>query len=143
MLQPMKLRHLARQAALQVLVSLLLNDTDKATVLAYVHKEFAERLPERGFLELLVDGVLEHRSELDETIQRFAPEWPLHKLDPVERVILELGSFEVLKTDTPAPVAINEAVDLAKEFGDDSAGRFVNGVLSSIAREAGLLSAKT
>ena len=139
----MKMRHLARQAALQVLVSLLLNERDKEQAIAYVHTEFAERLPQREFLEALVDGVLQHRTELDEIVQRFAPEWPLAKLDPVERVILELGSFEVLKTDAPAPVAINEAVDLAKEFGDDSAGRFVNGVLSSIAREAGLLSAKT
>ncbi len=138
----MKLRHLARQAALQVLVSLLLNDEDKQTVIEYVHREFAERLPKRDFVESLVNGVLEHRGELDGQIGKFAPEWPVEKLDPVERAVLEIGSFEILKTETPAAIAINEAVDLAKEFGDDSAGRFVNGVLSSIARASGAIEKK-
>ncbi len=138
----MKLRHLARQAALQVLVSLLLHDEDKQVVIEYVHREFAERLPKSDFLESLVNGVLEHRAELDEQIHRFAPEWPVAKLDPVERAVLEIGSYEILKTETPAVIIINEAIDLAKEFGDDSAGRFINGVLSSIARDAGLLTDK-
>ncbi len=133
----MKLRHLARQATLQVLVSLLLNDEKRETVIEYVHKEFAERLPKRDFLDELVDGVLSNREELDEKIRQYAPEWPIEKLDPVERVTLEIGCYEILNTDIPAAIAINEAVDLAKEFGDESAGRFINGVLSSIAREAG------
>jgi len=138
----MKLRHLARQAALQALTALLLHEEERGIVIEYVHHEFAERLPKRDFLELIVNGVLDHRLELDSIISQFAPEWPIERLDPVERSILEIGTYELLMTDTPPPVAINEAVDLAKEFGDDTAGKFVNGVLGSIARNAGLIAAK-
>lgn len=132
----MKHRHLARQAALQVLTSLLLHTSKEKEVISFVHKEFAERLTDTSFLENLVHGVRKNQEELDKKIQEFAPEWPIEKLDPVERSILELGSFEILHTDIPAPVVINEAVDLAKEFGDDTAGKFINGVLSTIARDA-------
>lgn len=131
----MKHRHLARQAALQVLTSLLLHDDKEENVIAYVHKEFAERLPDSDFLTELVQGVRTNQEEIDTTLAEFAPEWPVEKLDPVERSTLEIGIFELLYSKTPAPVVINEAVDLAKEFGDDTAGKFINGVLSAVARK--------
>lgn len=136
----MKQRHLARQAALQVLTSLLLHDDDRERMTAYVHAEFADRLPDAEFLRQIVDGVIACRPEIDDKIQQFAREWPVDKLDPVERSILEIGCYEIIKTKTPAPVAINEAVELAKEFGDDTAGKFINGVLSAIARDQETLS---
>lgn len=131
----MKHRHLARQAALQVLTSLLLHTENTEKVIEFVHKEFAERLTDDAFLKDLVYGVQKEREVLDAKIYEFAPDWPIEKLDPVERSILEIGAYEILCTETPAPVVINEAVDLAKEFGDDTAGKFVNGVLSAIARD--------
>jgi N utilization substance protein B len=131
----MKQRHLARQAALQVLTSLLLHADEEEKLISYVHKEFAERLADTVFLQELVGGVRQNQEKIDEVIVEFAPEWPVAKLDPVERSILELGIFELLYTQIPAPVVINEAVDLAKEFGDDTAGKFINGVLSSVARK--------
>ncbi len=131
----MKHRHIARQAALQVLTSLLLNDENPKKLVSFVHKEFAAQLSNTDFLEELVHGVLENRKNIDEKIQEFAPEWPIDKLDPVERSILEIGSYEIIHSDTPGPVIINEAVDLAKEFGDDTAGKFINGVLSSVGRD--------
>ncbi len=138
----MKHRHLARQAALQILASLLLNPIEPKEVIGFVHKEFAPRLKKADFLESIVFGVLKHQEELDKRIAHFAPSWPIEKLDPVERSILEMGCFEICQSDTPAPVIINEAVDLAKEFGDDTAGKFINGVLSSIARDHGKISQK-
>lgn len=131
----MKIRHLARQAALQTLTSLLLNNEKKEVVLPFVLKEFAPQITDTHFLEEIIDGVLSERKNLDETISKYAPEWPVEKLDPVERTILEMGCYEILKTDTPHPVVINECVDLAKEFGDDTAGKFINGVLSSISKK--------
>ena len=130
----MKNRHLARQASLQALVSLLLHTEEPEAVIDFVHKEFAPQLNNISFTKNMVLGVLEHQKDIDEKIQEFAPEWPIEKLDPVERTVLEIGTYELCYTDTPAAVIINEAVDLAKEFGDDTAGRFINGVLSSISK---------
>ncbi|QQS58816.1 transcription antitermination factor NusB [Candidatus Peregrinibacteria bacterium] len=137
----MKQRHLARQVAVQVIVSLLLQDADPEEVITFVHEDLNERLASRSFLTLLVYGVLQNREEIDKHIQYFAPEWPIVKLDPVERAILELGSFELTATDTPPAIVINESVELAKEFGDDTAGKFINGVLSSLARHIGKIPA--
>lgn len=131
----MKQRHLSRQAALQALTSLLLQGDEEEKVIDYVHKEFAERLTDISFLQELVHGVRKYQKEIDIILENFAPEWPVEKLDPVERSVLEIGIFELVYTQTPAPVIINEAVDLAKEFGDDTAGKFINGVLSSVARK--------
>ena len=132
----MKKRHLARQTALQVLTALLLNPTQTASeAIAHAAKELAPQLNNLDFLNQLVEGVLAHRETLDAQITELAPQFPIAKLDPVDRSILELGGFEILHYDTPTPVAINEAVDLAKEFGDDAAGRFVNGVLSNLAKQ--------
>lgn len=130
----MKHRHLARQASLQALVSLLLHSEDPENAVDFVHQQFAPQINNITFTKNLVLGVLENQKEIDEKIQKFAPEWPIEKLDPVERTVLEIGVYELSYTDTPAAVIINEAVDLAKEFGDDTAGRFINGVLSSISK---------
>jgi len=140
----MKHRHLSRQAALQILTSLLLNtEQDAAEVIKYIIKEFAPQINNPKLIEELVRGVLEHREQIDIKIFELAPQFPVEKLDPVERVILEIAIFEILHYDTPTAVAINEAVDLAKEFGDNTAGKFINGVLSSVASEVKNNEAKT
>ncbi len=131
----MKLRHLARQAAVQVVTSLLLAEQKPSEAIEYIKTEFAPRLHKDEFLREVVDGVLNNRESIDEKIEQFAPEWPIAKLNPVERAILEIGSYEIMFTETPVAVIINEAVELAKEFGDESAPRFINGVLSSISKD--------
>jgi N utilization substance protein B len=74
-----------------------------------------------------------YKDELDALIGRYAPEWPVEQIALIDRNILRLAIFEILlQDDTPVKVAINEAVELAKEFGSDSSGRFVNGVLGSL-----------
>lgn len=131
-------RHIARTVALQTLVSLLLRDesSDEGAekVFAHVKREFAPELRRQDdFARELVKGVLDRRAVIDPKIQEFAPEWPLEKLSAVERVILEVGVFELMfHLQTPLGVIANEWVELAKEFGDETAGKFVNGVLSTL-----------
>jgi N utilization substance protein B len=92
--------------------------------------------PGEGFARRLVYGVLEHRPVLDAIIQRIAPEWPIEQMAPVDRNILRLAAYEIMVDESAPPkVAINEAVELAKSFGSDSSGRFVNGVLGTLLAE--------
>ena len=97
-------------------------------------------LPEAGrdFARTLVQGVLEHQAELDAIIQENAPEWPLDQVAVIDRNILRIAIFEfAIEGNTPVKVAINEAVELAKLFGSESSGRFVNGVLGTIVSRSG------
>jgi len=92
-----------------------------------------------SFSEELVSGVLQHKSELDALIKKFAPAFPPEQMSIIDRNILRLAIFEILFGDkTPIKVAINEAVELAKEFGSDSSPRLINGVLGSITIERGV-----
>lgn len=92
----------------------------------------------REFARALVEGVEEHRASIDEVISRHAPAFPLSEMAPVDRNVLRLAIYEVLFDNRRAPlrVAINEAVDIAKGYGSESSGRFVNGVLGAVALEA-------
>jgi N utilization substance protein B len=84
----------------------------------------------------LVRGVAEHRERLDEAIAAKATGWPLARMPVVDLNVLRLGAFELAeRADVPVAVVINEAVELAKRFSTDDSGRFVNGVLSALARE--------
>ncbi len=130
----MKARHKARIVALQALYELDCTSHPPGDV--FIQRADENKLPE-GQLEFarqLVFGVLGERKHLDGWIARFAPEWPVDQMAVVERNILRIAlwEFAVDKT-TPVRVAINEAVELAKRFGSDSAPRFINGVLGSLA----------
>jgi transcription antitermination protein NusB len=82
----------------------------------------------------LVNGVLDNRAKLDTVIQRYAPEWPLNQMAIVDRNLLRIAIYEfAVAKETPIKVAINEAIELAKEFGSENAARFVNGVLGTLA----------
>ncbi len=92
-------------------------------------------LPPSGseFARNLVSGVLEHKTYLDELIQKNAPEWPVEQLAIIDRNILRIAIFEIaIDQGTPLKVAINEGVELAKLFGSDSSPRFINGVLGAL-----------
>jgi N utilization substance protein B len=98
-----------------------------------------EALPPEGipFVHHLVYGVLQFKEYLDDLIQRYAPEWPIEQMAPIDRNVLRMALFEFnVDGQTPVKVAINEAVELAKIFGSDSAPRFVNGVLGSLSGES-------
>lgn len=85
----------------------------------------------------LVEGVMAHRTELDAEIERLAPEWPVAQLAPIDRNILRIALFELRhQPETPAAAVIDEAVELAKDFGSEATPKFVNGVLATAVREA-------
>jgi N utilization substance protein B len=103
-------------------------------------QEFAPGLEDGSFIKLLVMTTLNNQEEIDSFIERCAPEWPLNQVTLVDRNVLRLGICELLFGDyaeVPPKVAINEAIELAKSFGGESSGRFVNGVLGTIYRELG------
>ena len=103
-------------------------------------QEFAPGLDDNGFTKELVSGVLKKLQTIDDVIEKAAPEWPIGQIAIVDRNVLRIGLFELLfgdHTEVPPKVAINEAIELAKSFGGDSSGRFVNGVLGTVYREMG------
>jgi len=86
------------------------------------------------FASQLIQGVIKHIEETDDLIAQFAPEWPIDQMAVIDRNILRIAIFEFLiEAETPVKVAINEAVELAKTYGSDSAPRFINGVLGTLA----------
>jgi transcription antitermination protein NusB len=92
--------------------------------------------PVAPFARELVEGVVEHRAELDDLIRRYADRWALERMPIVDRNLLRLGIFELLyRPEIPAGAAINEAVELAKLLSTEDSGRFVNGLLGRVARE--------
>jgi len=89
-----------------------------------------------SFSEELVKGVFQNKSELDALIKKFAPAFPIEQMSIIDRNVLRLAIFEILFSDKiPFKVAINEAIELAKEFGSDSSPRLINGVLGSMTTE--------
>ena len=102
--------------------------------------EFAAGMEDTTFIRDLVNGVIEHINELDKIIEKAAPQWPLEQIAIVDRNVLRLGLYELLfgkRDEVPPKVAINEAIELAKSFGGESSGKFVNGVLGTVYREIG------
>lgn len=98
--------------------------------------EFAPGFNDDGFAQHLVEGVLKNHKQIDEQIKKYATEWPLEQITIVDRNILRLGVFELkFDPEIPSKVAINEAIEMAKTFGGESSGKFVNGVLGAIYKE--------
>lgn len=134
----MKVRHRARVAALQALFEIDCTGHHPTVVLEQRLEENPLPDPSGEFARELVLGVEAYREELDRLIHQYAPEWPVAQIAIVDRNILRIAIYEILFCDdTPTKVAINEAVELAKEFGSDSSGRFVNGVLGTLVAKEG------
>jgi N utilization substance protein B len=128
-------RRLVRRLALQTLYEVDSVGHQAEEVIAR-HIQAQQSLNDGGaaFLRRLVLGTLDLRKELDSLIAECAPEWPVEQLAIVDRNILRLAIWEFMASgETPLKVAINEAVELAKRYGSDSAPRFINGVLGTIA----------
>lgn len=119
------------------------NGRDNSQVDRIIEKnmaEFGEGLDDKTFPKELVEGVLSRIDALDKIITKAAPEWPLDQIAIVDRNILRLGLYELMFGNhdaVPPKVAINEAIELAKNFGGESSGKFVNGVLGTVYRELG------
>lgn len=126
-------RHLSRIAVMQVLFERERRPgVDPAAALAMNHEELGEM--DDDFAKELLAGVLKNEDAMKQSIQDHAPGWTLDRMDPVSRCVLQIGAYELLVSkDAPPAVVMNEAIDIAKEFGTDESGKFVNGVLNAIA----------
>ncbi|MCI0619883.1 transcription antitermination factor NusB [Candidatus Wolfebacteria bacterium] len=136
-------RHLSRSVVLQTLFEHDFSGTDVATISDALHRNAEEFAPGMGdfvFMEKLLRGVLEKQGDIDTIMTKAAPDWPLEKISVVDRNVLRIGLYELLfadRNEVPAKVAINEAIELAKTYGGESSGKFVNGVLGSVYKELG------
>jgi len=128
-------RHLARTIALQTLFAWDFNgqkDGDIERLIADNFTNFAPNFNDGGFVKDLVYGVRDNLAEINKLIVKYATEWPLDQITTIDRNVLRLGIYELLYSAIPPRVAINEAIEVAKSFGGDASGKFVNGVLGAL-----------
>lgn len=131
-------RHLSRSIAMQSLYEWDFSGKKPDELKEIVERniaEFGPGLEDQSFVWQLVTATVQHMGEINKIIESAAPEWPLDQITIVDRNVLRIGLFELLyanKTEVPPKVAINEAIELAKTFGGESSGRFINGVLGTV-----------
>lgn len=135
-------RHLARSTVLQALYEWDFSGKkiNPEEALKRDAAEFAAGSQNETFMITLLNGVISKQNELDNVISSAAPEWPIEKIAILDRNILRIGLFELLfsnREEVPPKVAINEAIELAKKFGGETSGKFVNGVLGAVYKEMG------
>ncbi len=145
-------RHLSRSIVLQTLFEWDFNDAKKTAspegsqpkdikdVIKRNIKEFALGLEDDNFVFSLAENVIKKQGVIDEIIEKAAPDWPINKISIVDRNILRIGLTELLfgdRKEVPPKVAINEAIELAKTFGGENSGKFINGVLGAVYKEMG------
>ncbi len=126
-------RHLSRVAVMQVLFEREKHEVkDFVSALARNMDELGDC--DRDFAQSLLEGAVQKEQDLKDVIQKHAPQWPLERMDPISRCILLVGAYELLfHKDAPQAVVMNEAIDIAKEYGTGEGGKFVNGVLNAVA----------
>jgi len=136
----MSARTKARKRALDILFQADVRGDEIATILAAEAKRAANEPARQAswlYAREIVDGVIDNREAIDEQITTFAKDWSLARMPAVDRALLRMGTWEILFNDeVPAAVAIDEAVELAKEFSTDGSPAFVHGVLARIARSS-------
>ena len=128
-------RHLSRIIVMQSFFEHMMRGVSLEEVLSYNLKEYGSQISDTAFAENLAKKMKRDQKKIDKLIKKYAPEWPLDKMNSVERVVLTLGISEILdpEKDVPLNVAINESIELAKTYGDNNSGKFINGVLNSVA----------
>ncbi|RCS41447.1 transcription antitermination factor NusB [Bremerella cremea] len=126
-------RSRAREVVLQILYQEDLNpDADPGLADQFLRARLNQDENLIAFGRYLLVGTREHRKKIDQQLERFADNWSLRRMAATDRNLLRLGGFEILYSNTPARVAINEAVELAKRFGGKHSPQFVNGLLDRI-----------
>ena len=134
-------RHLSRSIVLQSLYEWDFYGQKQGALELIVDrnvKDFGPGLEDLGFVKSLAEGVLQHQEDIDNIIEKAAPEWPIAQIPLVDRNILRMGLYELLysnKEEVPPKVAINEAIELAKTFSGRISGKFVNGVLGTVYKQ--------
>ncbi|MEK7513000.1 MAG: transcription antitermination factor NusB, partial [Patescibacteria group bacterium] len=138
----MATRHLVRTIILQSLYEwdFYRKQTDLTAILERNLTEFGLGIDEPEFAWKIMKGIVEHLPEIDQLIERVAPEWPIDQIAIIDRNVLRIGLYELLfadRAEVPAKVAINEAIEIAKNYGGLNSPRFVNGVLGTVYKEMG------
>lgn len=131
-------RHLARTIVLQSLYQWDFNKQEESLLEIFKQNlaDFAPEFDDGDFALKLIQGVEKNIAKINSAITKYAPQWPLEQITTVDRNVLRMGIYELKYDDNiPPKVAINEAIELAKTFGGESSGKFVNGVLGSIFKE--------
>jgi transcription antitermination protein NusB len=130
-------RHLARTMVMQILFTWDFNgrkpETDFNELARNDFENFAPGFDDHGFVQGKIKGVMDNIEKIDGLITKYATDWPLEQITIVDRNVLRIGAYELLfDTEIPPKVAINEAIEIAKAFGGESSGKFVNGVLGAM-----------
>ena len=138
----MATRQLCRSIVLQSLYEwdFYKQKADLTAILERNLQEFGPGIDEPEFAWKLVKGIIEHKKEIDNIIEKAAPDWPLDQIATIDRNALRVGLYELLfadRNEVPPKVAINEAIEIAKNYGGPNSGKFINGVLGTIYREIG------
>jgi len=135
----MSSRHLSRTIVMQSLYEWDFKDEDSGRLKKIVDHniiEFAPGIKDGKFIYDLAKGVIDNLEEIDKLIQKYAPQWPIDQITMIDRNVLRIGVYElVFYESTPSRVAINEAIEVAKSFGGESSGKFINGVLGAIYKD--------
>ena len=133
----MSRRSRARAIVLQILYQDDLNPTQPDDVkIQFVNSRLKNNAKLIEFAENLIVGVRENREALDQQLAKIADNWRLSRMAATDRNVLRLGAYELLHTDTPPPVVINEAIELARRYGTDQSAQFVNGVLDRLKKRS-------
>src|SRR3989304_51524 len=136
-------RHLSRSIVMQSLYEWDFGGRKPESLKAVVERnlqEFGPGLEDDSFVWQLINGVVKNIAKIDKIIEKAAPEWPINQITIVDRNVLRIGLYELIyanKEEVPPKVAINEAIELAKNFGGENSGKFINGVLGAVYREIG------
>lgn len=137
-------RHLSRSIVMQSLYEWDFWDKPQGDRLKEIADrnihEFGPGMSDTDFIWNLIAGIMEKLGEIDNWIVKYAPEWPIEQITITDRNVLRIGIYELIygkRDEVPPKVAINEAIELAKNFGGESSGKFINGVLGAIYKEIG------
>jgi len=132
-------RHLARSIAMQALFEWDFREQPTDILPLIIDrdlKEFGPGLDETEFAKKIIEDVQKNKKDIDELISQYAPQWPIEQITIIDRNILRIGIYELkFNNEVPPKVAINEAIELAKNFGGPASGRFINGVLGAIYKD--------
>ncbi len=134
-------RHLSRSIVMQSLYEWDFYGTKEGSLEIILERnitDFGPGLEDLKFVRDLIAGVVKHKKEIDNIIEKAAPEWPISQIPLIDRNILRIGLYELLyanKDEVPPKVAINEAIELAKTFSGKVSGKFVNGVLGTVFKQ--------
>ena len=125
----------AREAVIQTLYAREMGNDKAIEQFDEILKEKKVKGKKAEFAKKLLKGILEHLDEIDKIIKDHLIDWDFNRLDKVDKQILRLGVYEIKYTDTPFQIAIDEAVKIAKNFSEDKAKSFINGILDRVAKE--------